>query len=107
MALGKAVRARGHEVAVQTWRKWAGHVEREGMSFHAAPEYQLFPTRERPLKPYEAVVRAVGETRPLVRDFRPDAVVSDILTLAPALAAELEGCPWATLVPHVYPPGAD
>jgi UDP:flavonoid glycosyltransferase YjiC (YdhE family) len=29
--------------------------------------------------------------------------VSDILTPAPALAAELEGVPVATLVPHVYP----
>ena len=34
------------------------------MRFYAAPEYQVFPTRERPLKPYEAVVRAVGETAP-------------------------------------------
>jgi len=34
-------------------------------------------------------------------------VVADILTLAPALAAELEGVPWATLIPHVDPRGAD
>jgi UDP:flavonoid glycosyltransferase YjiC (YdhE family) len=33
----------------------------------------------------------------------PDAVVADILTLAPALAGELEGVPVATLVPHVHP----
>jgi UDP:flavonoid glycosyltransferase YjiC (YdhE family) len=91
---------------LQTWRKWADDVEREGMSFHAAPEYQVFPSRERPLKPYEAVVRATAETQPLVREFRPDVVVSDILTLAPALAAELEHCRWATLVPHIYPPPA-
>ena len=32
-------------------------------------------------------------------------VVHDILTLAPALAAELEGVPVATLIPHVYPVG--
>ena len=57
----------------------------------------------RPLKPYAAAVRAAGETRPLVRAFAPDVVVSDILTPAPALAAELEGVPVATLVPHVYP----
>jgi UDP:flavonoid glycosyltransferase YjiC (YdhE family) len=31
--------------------------------------------------------------------------VADILTLAPALAAELEGVPVATLIPHVYPHG--
>jgi UDP:flavonoid glycosyltransferase YjiC (YdhE family) len=104
IALGRALRARGHDVAVQTWSKWREDVEREGMRFHAAPEYQVFPTRERPLKPYAAVARAVGETRPLVRELRPHAVVSDILTLAPALAAELERRPWATLVPHLYPP---
>jgi UDP:flavonoid glycosyltransferase YjiC (YdhE family) len=107
IALGSALSKRGHDVAVQTWRRWREHVERERMRFHAAPEYQVFPTRERPLKPYEAVVRAAGETRPLVAALRPDVVVSDILTLAPALAGELEGRPWATLVPHLYPPPAD
>ena len=34
---------------------------------------------------------------------RPDAVVADILTLAPALAGELEGVPVATLIPHTRP----
>jgi UDP:flavonoid glycosyltransferase YjiC (YdhE family) len=32
-------------------------------------------------------------------------VVADILTLAPALAAEMDGRRWATLIPHVYPYG--
>jgi len=40
-----------------------------------------------------------------VRELRPHVAVADILTLAPALAAELEGVPWATLVPHIYPHG--
>ena len=31
------------------------------MRFAAAPEYHVFPTRERPLKPYEAVVRAARD----------------------------------------------
>jgi UDP:flavonoid glycosyltransferase YjiC (YdhE family) len=75
------------------------------MRFAAAPEYHVFPTLERPLKPYEAVVRATRETEPLVRSLEPDVVVADILTLAPALAAELVGVPWATLVPHVFPAG--
>jgi len=34
----------------------------------------------------------------------PDVVVHDILTLAPAMAGELEGVPVATLIPHLYPP---
>ena len=73
------------------------------MGFEAAPEYHVFPTRERPLKPYEAVVRATAQTRPLVAALRPDAVVADILTLAPALAGELEGVPVATVIPHIDP----
>ena len=34
---------------------------------------------------------------------RPHVAVSDILTLAPALAAERAGVPLATLIPHIYP----
>jgi UDP:flavonoid glycosyltransferase YjiC (YdhE family) len=90
-------------VTLQTWVKWREHVEREGMRFEAAPEYQVFPTRERPLKPYEAAVRAARETQPLIAELRPHAVVADILTIAAGLAAELEGAPWATIVPHVLP----
>lgn len=75
------------------------------MRFAAAPEYEVFPTLGRPLKPYQAAVKASRETRPLVADFRPDAVVVDILTVAAALATELEARPWATLVPHPLPVG--
>lgn len=105
IALGRALAARGHDVVLQTWSRWGEHVEAAGMRFAAAPEYQVFPTQDRPLKPYVAAVRAAAEVRPLVAETRPDAVVADILTLAPALAGELEGVPTATLVPHVYPPG--
>jgi UDP:flavonoid glycosyltransferase YjiC (YdhE family) len=103
LALGRALHERGHEVVLQTWRRWRADAEALGMRFEAAPEYHVFPTRDRPLKPYQAVVRAAHETLPLVRDVRPDVVVADILTLAPALAAELEGVPVGTVVPHVDP----
>ena len=62
-----------------------------------------FPTREQPLKPYQAAVRAAQTTREFVRSFAPDVAVSDILTTAPALACELEDVPVATLIPHLYP----
>jgi UDP:flavonoid glycosyltransferase YjiC (YdhE family) len=75
------------------------------MRFAAAPEYQVFPTEGRALKPYEAAVRASAVTRELIRSVDPDVVVADILTVAAALAAELEGRRWATLVPHVMPMG--
>ncbi len=106
IALGKALRERGHEVTLQTWRRWQEQVEGEGLRFAAAPEYTVFPSGGpggEPLDFYEAVVHATEDTLPLVRELRPDAVVADILTLAPALAAELNGIPRATLIPHVFP----
>ncbi|MGZ4276640.1 MAG: glycosyltransferase [Solirubrobacteraceae bacterium] len=103
IALGTELAARGHRVVVDTWKRWRTDVEAGGMEFVAAPEYQVFPTRERPLKPYEAAVRAARETLPRVQALGADAVVSDILTPAPALAGELAGLPVATLIPHIDP----
>ncbi len=103
LALGSRLAARGHEVTLETWKRWREHADAGGMHFAAAPEYPVFPTLERPLPPYEAVVRATAVTRQSLADARPDVVVHDILTLAPALAAELEGVPVASLIPHVYP----
>jgi UDP:flavonoid glycosyltransferase YjiC (YdhE family) len=105
IALGRALAARGHDVTLQTWRRWQAHVEAEGLTFAPAPEYQVFPSGPEPLDFYEAVVHATTDTLPLLREVRPEVVVADILTLAPALAAELEGVPCATLIPHVYPHG--
>jgi UDP:flavonoid glycosyltransferase YjiC (YdhE family) len=105
IALGRALSARGHEVTLQTWTRWREHVEREGLAFAPAPEYTVFPSGPEPLDFYEAVVHATRDTQPLLRNLAPDVVVADILTLAPALAAELQGVPLATLIPHVYPHG--
>ena len=103
IALGAELVERGHEVGIETWTRWREPAEAAGMAFSPAPEYQVFPTRERPLKPYEAAVLAAKVTRQFVRAFEPEVVVSDILTTAPALAGELEGLPVATLIPHVHP----
>jgi len=92
-------------VTLETWDRWQEHVEREGMGFAAAPVYQVFPTREKPLKPYVAAVRASGSTREAIRACDPAVVVADIITSAASLAAQAEGRPWATLVPHVMPTG--
>ena len=105
LALGRALVARGHEVTFETWTRWGEHVQAAGMRFVAAPEYPAFPTPQQPIKPYEAVVYATGFTLEAMREARPDVVVHDILTLAPAMAGELLGVPVATLVPHVYPVG--
>ena len=88
---------------MQTWPKWQEDVEREGMAFAASPDYQVFPTLEKPMKPYAAAVKAARESEPLMRDYDPEVVVADILTIATALAAQAAGKPWVTLVPHVMP----
>lgn len=101
IALSRALRGRGHEVVVETWERWREPVEELGLGFAAAEEYTVFPP------PKEAgfadAADAAIALRPLLDDMRPDAVVSDILTLAPTLAAEAAGCRLATLIPHVYP----
>jgi UDP:flavonoid glycosyltransferase YjiC (YdhE family) len=113
IALGRALVARGHEVTLQTWERWRAPVQDEGMSFAPAPEYDVFPIptldedgRPRALDFYEAAIYATNDTLPLVEDIGPDVVVSDILTLGPALAAELAGVKRATLIPHVNPQAA-
>jgi UDP:flavonoid glycosyltransferase YjiC (YdhE family) len=92
-------------VTLETWSRWREHVEREGMRFAAAPEYAVFPTRDKPLKPYVAAVRASGSTRELIRECDPEVVVADIITVAASLAVQAERRPWATLIPHVMPTG--
>ena len=106
LALGAELASRGHDVTFETWSRWQQHVEAAGMRFVSAPEYPLFPGQGEPFEMYEAVVRATGVTRRAVAELRPHAVVHDILTLAPAMAGELEGVPVATLIPHLYPAGA-
>lgn len=110
IALGRALRARGHDVTLQTWERWREPIEREGLTFTPAPEYSAFPiptssngVPAQSLDFYEAVVYATRDTLPLVQELRPDVIVHDILTLAPALAGELAEIPRATLIPHVNP----
>ena len=106
LALGARLAERGHEVTFETWSRWRPHVVQAGMRFLPAPEYPLFSGPEDPFEMYQAVALATEQTRAAVGEFRPDAVVHDILTLAPAMAGELERLPVVTLVPHVYPVSA-
>jgi UDP:flavonoid glycosyltransferase YjiC (YdhE family) len=103
IALARALRARGHDVVVETWERWREPVEAEGIGFTAAEEYRTFPPTDGDSGTWRSAADAAIALAPLMDDFRPDVVVSDILTLAPALAAERAGIRRATLIPHVYP----
>jgi UDP:flavonoid glycosyltransferase YjiC (YdhE family) len=128
LALGAALAARGHEVSYETWTRWREPVQAAGMDFVPAPEYPVFPTREQRLGPYEAIVPAALYSERELRARRPHVVVHDVLTLAPALAAERlraggsgrlrpvasggagtsngRAPAIATLIPHLYPVAA-
>ena len=103
IALGRALAERGHRVTIETWEERRAAVEGAGLGFAAAEEYRMFPPPD-PDSPEGAhAAEAARALLPLLEDMRPHAVVSDILTLAPALAAEAAGVPLATLIPHIYP----
>ncbi|HEX3240441.1 MAG TPA: nucleotide disphospho-sugar-binding domain-containing protein [Solirubrobacterales bacterium] len=103
IALGRALAARGHEVVVETWEERRAAVEGAGLSFAAAEEYRMFPPPEPDSADGQHAAEAARALLPLLDDLRPHVAVSDILTLAPALAAERAGVPLATLIPHIYP----
>lgn len=101
IGLGRELASRGHEVVIETWKRWRDPVEDLGLGFAAAEEYIVFPPP--PEGEGAGPAQAARALQPLLDDFRPQAVVSDILTVAPALAAEVAGIPRATLIPHLYP----
>jgi len=103
IALGKALAVRGHEVVIETWEERREAVEGEGLGFAAAEEYRMFPPPDPESEEGQHAAEAALALMPLLEDFRPHVVVSDILTLAPTLAAERAGIPLATLIPHIYP----
>jgi len=103
IALGKALAARGHEVVIETWEERREAVEGAGLGFAAAEEYRMFPPPDPDSEEGQHAAEAAKALQPLLEDFQPHVVVSDILTLAPTLAAERAGIPLATLIPHIYP----
>ena len=103
IALGRALHGRGHEVTIETWEERRAAVEGAGLGFAAAEEYRMFPPPDPDSAEGEHAAEAARALLPLLEEMRPHVVVSDILTLAPSLAAEKAGIPLATLIPHIYP----
>jgi UDP:flavonoid glycosyltransferase YjiC (YdhE family) len=103
IALARALRGRGHEVVVETWEERRAAVEGAGLRFAAAEEYRMFPPPEPDSEDGRHAAEAARALQPLLAELDPHVAVSDILTLAPTLAAERAGVPLATLIPHLYP----
>jgi UDP:flavonoid glycosyltransferase YjiC (YdhE family) len=103
IALARELGRRGHEVLVESWERWREPVEAEGLGFTGAQEYTVYPPPGPDTPDGQTAAAAARALARLMDGFEPDLVVSDILTLAPTLAAEVAGAPHATLIPHVYP----
>src|SRR5689334_14345354 len=103
IALALELGRRGHEVLVETWERWREPVENLGLGFTAAQEYTVYPPPGPDTPDGQTAAAAASGLARLMDEFEPDLVVSDILTLAPTLAAEVAAVPHATLIPHVYP----
>src|SRR3954447_9852770 len=103
IGLARELGRRGHEVLVETWERWREAVEAEGLEFTGAQEYTVYPPPGPDTPDGQTAAAAARALARLMEGFEPDLVVSDILTLAPTLAAEVAGVPHATLIPHVYP----
>ncbi|HEU4944365.1 MAG TPA: nucleotide disphospho-sugar-binding domain-containing protein [Solirubrobacterales bacterium] len=103
IALGQALHRRGHEVTVETWEERRQAVEGADLGFAAAEEYRMFPPPDPDSAEGAHAAEAAMALLPLLEEMQPHVVVSDILTLAPTLAAEKAGIPLATLIPHIYP----
>jgi UDP:flavonoid glycosyltransferase YjiC (YdhE family) len=102
LALACELRASGHEVLVETFERWRAPIEELGLRFEPAPEQLNVPgiSESADAPTLAEAARATGD---LLADFGPAAVVSDLWTVAPALAAEVASVPQATLIPHPYP----
>ncbi|HEX2264801.1 MAG TPA: glycosyltransferase, partial [Solirubrobacterales bacterium] len=78
IALGRALAARGHEVVIETWEERRQAVEGAGLGFAAAEEYRMFPPPDPETEEGQHAAEAARALSPLLEDFRPHTVVSDI-----------------------------
>lgn len=102
ITLARALHKRGNEVLVETWDRWRDDVVGEGIEFRSAEQYAVYPPPGPDDEAGGTAARAALSLVGLIEAYRPDVVVNDILTLAPALAAEKAGVKRATLIPHVF-----
>jgi UDP:flavonoid glycosyltransferase YjiC (YdhE family) len=103
IALARELRRRGHEVLLETFGRWRSVVEEMGITFAAADEQIVFGGLLDGIHGGPTLAEATRSLIPTIAEFRPDVLISDLFTLTPALAAEAEGVPRATLIPHPYP----
>jgi UDP:flavonoid glycosyltransferase YjiC (YdhE family) len=104
LAVGDALRDRGHTVVVVTGEDRRDDVARGGHAFRRLPlEWPDDRHADLGYRLWELGGRLASETADVLAADAPDVVVVDTLTQSGAMAAELAGVPWIELVPHHLP----
>lgn len=108
--LCRRLAGRGADPVLMTGSRWAPSARREGVAFAELRGLAPLPGDDDGDAGGKLHARAARMAQAIVGDVRalaPDAVVSDTITVAGGLAAEMLGVPWAELIPHpLYLPSA-
>lgn len=98
LAVSRRLADRGHDVTFMSGSTHVADAARARCSFIEMPiVFGSTPERLRPYEDSEALARACLSP---MEQIAPDVVVADLLTLGPALAADVLGIPWASLLIH-------
>jgi UDP:flavonoid glycosyltransferase YjiC (YdhE family) len=102
VAVALALHARGHETLVVTGRQRGPELDAAGVAWAPLPKADPHAHDRRDLSRnlWLWAAAAAHPTAALVRGFRAELVVSDVLMAVGGLAAELTDVPWVQLVPH-------
>jgi len=98
LAVARALVRRGHEVTFVSGMKHEADAPAIGARFELLPSVQGSPLHA--LRPYDDAAAQAEALRPLLRRLEPDAAVVDVITVGAALAMDMMGIPFATLVVH-------
>lgn len=106
LAVARALAARGHEVVFASGDRHARDAEQAGARLVELPKVGGSPLDD--LRLYDDAAAMAEAFLPDLKALAPDAVVYDVITLAPGLAAEALGVPAATLIIHsLHTPSRD
>ncbi|WFN94476.1 glycosyltransferase [Gordonia sihwensis] len=103
LGLATSLRTAGDRVVVYTGERWTAAAARRGLEVRPLPGLAALPDEDDDDAGAKLSVRAARMATALAPELATggfDLVVSDVITVAGAWAAELVGLPWIELSPH-------
>ena len=102
-AVARELRARGHAVLLTSFERWREQALELDLEFEPGPERVSFPGVSPAGPGIPSLPDAARELVGRFTEFGADAVLHDLYTLGPALAADAAAIKRATMMPHPYP----